>query len=64
VGTHLGSDGNIIAASEVLISALQLEGIVTGRFTPQFDDTLPMAIMGKWDTTNVAPIRMLVSAKP
>jgi hypothetical protein len=64
VGTHIGADGNTIAASEALISALQAEGIVTERFVPQFGDELPMAIMGTWDAKKVAPIRILVSAKP
>jgi len=64
VGTHTGSDGSTIAASEALISALQSAEIVTLRFTPQFGDELPMAIMGDWDVKTVAPIRILVSAKP
>ena len=64
VGTHIGSDSSIIAASEALISALQAAGIVTSRFRPPFDDELPMALMGTWDSKNVAPIRTLVSAKP
>ena len=64
VGTHIGSDQGVEAAADALISALRSEGIVSGRFTPQFNDSLPMAIMGSWDEKNVAPIRMLVSAKP
>ena len=64
IGTHIGSDRNVIEAAETLISALQSSGIVSSRFTPQFDDELPMAIMGVWDKNNVAPIRILVSAKP
>ena len=64
IGTHLNSDAGVINASEALIAALQTEGIVAGRFTPQFNNELPMAVMGTWDSNNVAPIRMLVSAKP
>jgi hypothetical protein len=66
VGTHVGSGQDVMNAAEALISALQSEGIVSGGFTPQFTDDLPMAIMGNgpWNSTNVAPIRMLVSAKP
>lgn len=64
IGTHVNSDLGVIAAADGLISALQSEGIVAGRFTPQFNDDLPMAIMGNWDNKKVAPIRMLVSAKP
>ena len=63
VGTHTRSDSNIIAAAAALISAFQSEGIASGGFA-QFGDELPMAIMGTWNTKNVAPIRILVSAKP
>ncbi len=64
VGTHLGSTKDVSDAADTLISALQAAGIVSGRFAPQFDDELPMALMGTWDKNNVAPIRMLISAKP
>ena len=64
VGTHIGSDPSIESAASGLVSALQSEGIASRRFAPQFSDDLPMAIMGTWDNNNVAPIRMLVSAKP
>lgn len=65
IGTHLNSEQGVIVAADGLISALQSEGIVAGRFTPQFNDDLPMAIMGNWPSPkDVAPIRMLISAKP
>jgi hypothetical protein len=64
IGTHSGSDRNVTAAADTLITALQSAGIASGRFAPQFGDELPMALMGIWDDRNVAPIRMLVSAKP
>jgi len=64
VGTHIGSDRNTTEAAETLISALQAAGIASGRFTPQFGDELPMALMGNWDAKNIAPIRILIGAKP
>jgi hypothetical protein len=64
VGTHIGSDQKVIEAANGLISTLQSAGIACTQFTPQFDDTLPMALVGNWDKNNIAPIRMLVSAKP
>ena len=65
VGTHAGSDSAVNQAADALISALQSEEIVSGRFMPQFNDELPMALMGDiWDVKNIAPIRVLISAKP
>jgi hypothetical protein len=64
IGTHIGSDRNLNEAADTLVSALQSAGIASSRSLLQFDDKLPMAIMGSWDEKNVAPIRMLVSAKP
>jgi hypothetical protein len=64
IGTHMGSDRGVNDAADALISALQSAHIVSGRFSPQFNDKLPMALMGVWDEKNVAPIRILVSAKP
>ena len=64
VGTHIGSDERVNRAAMELISALQIEGLVAQQFLPQFDDKLPMAIMGEWDEKQVAPIRILVCAKP
>jgi hypothetical protein len=64
VGTHLNSGQDISNAAGALIASLQDAGIATRPFVPQFDDTLPMAIVGEWDAKNVAPIRMLISAKP
>lgn len=64
VGTHLNSANDITNAAGALVASLQEAGIVARPFAPQFDDSLPMAIMGTWDVNNVAPIRMLISAKP
>jgi hypothetical protein len=64
VGTHNGVDSNVVAASEALIAALNSAGIQTAHAVQQYDDNLPMALVGKWDRANVAPIRMIVSAKP
>ena len=63
VGTHIGSDTAVVNAANTFIRALISFGIQTSRAEPQFDDTLPMAIRGDWDTQNVAPIRMYVSSK-
>jgi hypothetical protein len=64
VGTHLNSDQNVVDASKALIAGLNSAGIATEQFAPQFNDELPMALMGNWDKNNIAPIRILVSAKP
>jgi ABC-type multidrug transport system fused ATPase/permease subunit len=64
VGIHIGVDANTIGAAEALITSLNSAGVHTGPDAPQYDDKLPMALMGKWDEKNVAPIRMYVSAKP
>jgi len=64
VGTHTGSNRNVNDAAEALIAVLESNGITCGRLT-QFGDELPMAVMGPtWNTNNIAPIRMLISAKP
>jgi hypothetical protein len=65
VGTRRGSAQDVTNAADALISALQSAGVVSGRFFPQFGDELPMAMMGdNWDQQNIAPIRILVGAKP
>jgi hypothetical protein len=43
---------------------LRAEGIASNLFTPQFGDELPMALMGDWSAKNIAPIRILIGAKP
>jgi hypothetical protein len=63
VGVHLGSDAKTIAAAEALMDSLNNAGIRTSPM-PQFNDELPMAIMGTFDSSKVSPIRMYVSAKP
>lgn len=64
VGTKIGSSKDIEDSVDALILALRAAGIFSTRFVPQFGDELPMAIMGNWDSKNVAPIRILVGAKP
>jgi hypothetical protein len=66
VGTHIGSDTSVTDGADTLILALRAEGITSNRFRPQYDDELPMAYMGaeNWDSKDIAPIRILIGAKP
>jgi hypothetical protein len=63
IGTHSGSTQDVNAAADSLISALKEAGIASGRL-PAYDDNLPAAMAGRWDSSNIAPIRMIVGAKP
>ena len=64
VGTHTGVDSDTALAAENLMKLLNLMGIQTIRALPQYNDEIPMALIGTWDKKNVAPIRVYVSAKP
>jgi hypothetical protein len=64
IGTLVGATPDAVGAAEDLITSLGAEGLATTRAVQQYTDELPMAIMGNWDSKNVAPIRMIVSAKP
>jgi hypothetical protein len=63
VGTHIGSDGNTNAAAAALLSVLHEAGIAVGLI-PQYDDQLPIAMIGNWDTKATAPIRIIIGSKP
>lgn len=63
VGFHQGSGPDIIQAADQLVASLRMAGIVTDKIAP-YDDALPAALTGSWNTANTAPIRMIVGAKP
>jgi hypothetical protein len=63
VGTHLGVAQDVNAAADSLVSLLREAGIVSDRI-PQYNDDLPAALTGNWDTHNTAPIRIIVGTKP
>jgi len=61
--THLGSTTREEQAANALVLALQSSGLPTGRNGAQFNDDLPAAMTGRWDTSNVARIRIVIGAK-
>lgn len=64
VSTRIGSDGTVDEAADALVSALQSVGIASERLTRQFAGELPMIVTGHGDPRNMAPIRILIGAKP
>ncbi len=65
VATKKESDTNTEVAANALTTALRSQGVVANRWDQQFGDELPAALTGPtWDTKSIAPIRMLIGAKP
>ena len=66
VGTHVGSNENVINAADALVRVLESVGIDARDFSPQFGNELPMPLNSNrdWDPKKPAPIRVLVGAKP
>jgi hypothetical protein len=63
IATRLGVAQDVVAAADSLSSLLREAGILSDRI-PQYNDDLPAALTGTWDTKNTAPIRMIVGTKP
>ena len=52
-------------ATDALVSALRSEGLACTRFAPFTGTAIPAAIMGPpWDIKDIAPLRIMVGAKP
>jgi len=65
VSTRAGSPATVEHAANSLISALNSGGMSSTLFTPFTGTEIPAAINGpNWDTNDIAPIRIMVGAKP